>query len=139
MSSSPSPDAGRGAAVNARTFEVLPEVQADADRLGEDLRLVIADIVVALHANPCRGELMDDRWPVTLAGCRKIRFDISAWDGEPRYRFIYRNDPRQGAAARMLVLAIGPRHAMIAHAQAAGRLIRREAAKRRPGAGERGR
>jgi hypothetical protein len=135
LSSSPNPDAGPGAAVSAHTFEVLPEVQADADRLGEDLRLVIADIVIALRENPWQGELMDDRWPVTLAGCRKIRFDTSAWNGEPRYRFIYRNDPRQGAAVSMLVLAIGPRHAMIAYAQAAGRLIRREAATRRPGAG----
>ena len=33
-----------------------------------------------------------------------------------------------------LVLAIGPRHATVAYAQAAGRLIRREAAKRSPGA-----
>jgi len=94
--------------VNAHAFEVLPEVHADADGLGEDLRLAIADIVVALHENP--------------------------WNGEPRYRFVYRNDPREGAAGSTLVLAIGPRHATAAYAQAVGRLIRREAAKRSPGA-----
>jgi hypothetical protein len=134
LSRSPNPDADPGAAVNAHIFEVLPEVQADADSLGEDVRLAIADIVVALHENPWQGELMDDRWPDTLAGCRKIRFDTSAWNGEPRYRFIYRSEPREGAGGSMLLLAIGPRHAMIAYAQAAGRLIRREAAKRSPGA-----
>jgi hypothetical protein len=127
-------DADPGALVNAHAFEVLPEVQADADGLGEDLRLAIADIVIALHANPWQGEPMDDRWPEALAGCRTIRFDTSAWNGEPRYRFIYRNDPREGATGSTLVLAIGPRHATVAYAQAAGRLIRREAAKRSPGA-----
>jgi hypothetical protein len=132
LSRAANPDAD--AAVNAHAFEVLPEVQADADGLGEDVRLAIADIVVALHENPWQGEPMDDRWPDVLAGCRAIRFDTSAWNGEPRYRFIYRNDRREGAAGATLVLAIGPRHATVAYAQAVGRLIRREAAKHSPGA-----
>ena len=129
-----SANADADAAVNVHSLEVLPEVQADVDGLGEDVRLAIADIVLALHENPRQGELMDDRWPEPLAGCRKIHFDTSAWNGEPRYRFIYRDDPREGAAASMLLLAIGSRHTMVAYAQAAGRLIRREAAKRSPGA-----
>lgn len=114
-------------------FEFLPEVRADADALDEGLRRAIADIVVALHDNPWQGELMDDRWPHNLEGCRKIRFDKASWKGRPRYRLVYRNEPSDGAVACMLVLAIGRRDKMIAYAQESGRLTRREAAKRRPG------
>ena len=119
------------------TFEFLPEVRADANALDEDLRLAIADIVVALHDDPWRGELMDDRWPHNLQGCRKIRFDKRGWKGRPRYRFVYRNEPSDGAVGSMLVLGIGRRDNMIAYAQASGRLARREGARRRPGAGAR--
>ena len=115
------------------SFEFLPEVQVDANALDEDLRLAIANIVVGLHDNPWQGEVMDDRWPHNLEGCRKIRFDKPGWKGRPRYRFVYRNEPSDGAVARMLVLAIGRRDNMIAYAQASGRLTKREAAKRRPG------
>jgi hypothetical protein len=117
----------------APTFEFLPEVQAEANRLDEHLRRAIANIVVALHDNPWQGELMDDRWPHNLEGCRKIRFDKPGWNGKPRYRFVYRNEPSDGAVANMLVLAIGRRHNMIAYAQASGRLAKREVAKRSPG------
>lgn len=117
----------------APSFEFLPEVQAEANRLDEGLRRAIADIVVAVHDNPWQGELMDDRWPRTLEGCRKIRFDKPGWNGKPRYRFVYRNEPSDGAVASMLVLAIGRRDNMIAYAQASGRLTKREAARRRPG------
>jgi hypothetical protein len=139
LSSSGNADAGTGAAADAAAVEILPEVQADAEGLDEELLRAIADIVVALHDDPCRGELMDDRWPDALDGCRKIRFDTSAWNGAPRYRFIYASDPREGAAATMLVLAVGRRHDALAYARAAGRLIKREAAKRTPGARRRGR
>jgi hypothetical protein len=117
----------------APTFEFLPEVQADANGLDEDLRRAIADIVVALHNNPWQGELMDDRLPHNLEGCRKIRFDKPSWKDKPRYRFVYRNEPSDGAVVSMLVLAIGRRHNMIAYAQASGRLTKREAAKHSPG------
>lgn len=139
MSSSGNADADTGAAADAPAFEVLPEVQSDAEGLDEDLRRAIADIVVALHDDPWQGELMDDRWPDALAGCRKIRFDTSAWTGTPRYRFIYGSDPREAAAGTMLVLAVVPGHDMSACARAAGRLIKREAAKRTPGARARAR
>jgi hypothetical protein len=137
LTSSGNADAGPGAAGHAHAFEILPEVHADAAGLDEDLRRAIADIVVAVHEDPRLGELMDARWPGTLAGCRKIRFDTPAWNGEPRYRFIHRSDPREGATGSTLLLAIGPRHGMVAYAQAAGRLMKREAAKRTPGAGTR--
>jgi len=139
LSSSANADPDSRVALNAHTLEVLPEVQADAEGLGEDLRRAIADIVVALHDDPWQGELMDDRWPDALAGCRKLRFDTSAWNGAPRYRLIYGSDPREGAGGAMLVLAVGPSHDMSAYARAAGRLIKREAAKRSPGGRVRGR
>jgi len=134
LSSSRKADADSGATARTYTFEFLPEVQADANRLDRDLRRAIADIVVALHDNPWHGELMDDRWPHNLDGCRKIRFDKPGWKGKPRYRFVYRNEPSDGAVGSMLVLAIGRRDNMIAYAQASGRLTRREVAKRSPGA-----
>jgi hypothetical protein len=139
LSSSANADPDAGVALNAHTVEVLPEVQADAEGLDEDLRRAIADIVVALHDDPWQGELMDDRWPDALAGCRKIGFDTSDWNGTPRYRFIYVSERREGAAGTVLVLAVGPGHDMSAYARAAGRLIKREAAKRSPGARRRGR
>jgi hypothetical protein len=105
--------------------EFLPEVQDDADQLDEELRTVIAGIVVELHRNPHLGEPMDDRWPENLAGARKIRFDKPTWKRKPRYRFVYRNEPSEGAVAKMVVLAIGRRDRMVAHAKASARLARR--------------
>jgi hypothetical protein len=119
--------------VGTYAFEFLPEVQVDVNALDEDLRRAIADIVVGFHDNPWQGELMDDRWPHNLEGCRKIRFDKPGWKGRPRCRFVCRNEPSDGAVARMLVLGIGRRDNMIAYAQASGRLTKREAAKRMPG------
>lgn len=133
MSRSRNADAHPGAPASTYTFEFLPEVQADANGLDQDLRRAVADIVVALHDNPWQGELMDDRWPHNLEGCRKIRFDKPGWRGKPRYRVVYRNEPSDGAVGSMLVLAIERRDDMIAYAQASGRLAKREAAKRSPG------
>jgi hypothetical protein len=117
----------------APAFEFLAEVQDDANRLDDDLRRAVAELVVALHENPWIGEPMDDRWPHNLEGCRKIRFDKPGWHDKPRYRLVYRNEPSDGAVATMLVLAIERRSNMIAYARASSRLARREAAKRRRG------
>jgi hypothetical protein len=114
-------------------FEFLGEVQDDANRLDDDLRRAVAEIVVALHANPYLGELMDDRWPQNLERCRKVRFDRPGWTGKPRYRLIYRNEPTDGAVSTMVVLAIERRSNMIAYARASSRLARREATKYRRG------
>jgi mRNA-degrading endonuclease RelE of RelBE toxin-antitoxin system len=133
LSGSGNADADPEAAASTYTFEFLPEVQADANRLDEGLRRAVADIVVGLHDNPWQGELMDDRWPHNLEGCRKIRFDNSGWKGKPRYRLVYRNEPSDGAVGSMLVLAIERRDNMIAYAQASARLAKREAARRSPG------
>lgn len=124
---------GAGAAKDRYRFEFLPEVQEDAQRLDVDLRRAVADVVVALHVNPWLGDLMDDRWPRDLEGCRKVRFDKGGWKAMPRYRLIYRNQPSDGAVGVMVVLAIEQRRNMIAYARASGRLTRREAAKRTPG------
>lgn len=115
-------------------FEFLAATQDDANRLDADVRRAVAEIVVALHDNPWLGDLMDERWPENLAGCRKIRFDKAGWHGKPRYRFVYRNEPADGAVRTLLVLAIERRQNMIAYARASSRLARREAARRAPGA-----
>lgn len=126
MADSPGSEPGESAA----RFEFLPEVQDEAAQLDEPLRRAIADLVVALHANPWLGEPMDGRWPENLEGSRKIRFDAAGWRGKPRYRFVYRNEPSDGAVAVMVVLAIERRDRLIAYAKASSRLARREAARR---------
>jgi mRNA-degrading endonuclease RelE of RelBE toxin-antitoxin system len=108
-------------------FEFLPEVQEDASKLSRELRERIAEIVVELHTNPWLGEAMDDRWPQNLEGSRKIRFDARDWKNKPRYRFVYRNEPTDGAVGVMVVLAIGKRSNMLAYSEASARLARRVA------------
>lgn len=102
--------------------EALAEATADASELNEVLKREVARIVVALHGNPHHGELMGDKPPRVLKGCRKVRFDEPAWKGKRRYRFVYRNEPTDGAPATSVVLAIGRRDRMIAYAKAARRV-----------------
>jgi hypothetical protein len=102
--------------------EALAEATTDANQLSAKLRREIARIVVELHGNPHCGELMGDKPPRVLKGCRKIRFDEPGWRGKPRYRFVYRNEPGDGAPSTSLVLAIGRRDRMIAYAKAARRV-----------------
>jgi hypothetical protein len=107
--------------------EALVEAKTDANQLSSKLRRAVARIVVELHSNPHHGELMGDRPPRVLKGCRKVRFDESGWHGKPRYRFVYRNEPADGAPVTSLILAIGRRDRMIAYAKAAGRIKERVA------------
>jgi hypothetical protein len=100
----------------------LAEATADANGLEELLKREVARIVVALHGNPHHGELMGDKPPRVLEGCRKVRFDQPRWNGKPRYRFVYRNEPSDGAPAKSVILAIGRRDRMIAYAKAARRV-----------------
>jgi len=102
--------------------EALAEATADANGLDEARRREVARIVVELHRNPHPGEPMGDKSPRVLKGCRKIRFDKPGWKGKPRYRFVYRNEPADGAPAKSVVLAIGRRDRMIAYAKAARRV-----------------
>ncbi len=102
--------------------EALAEATVDANELDEALKREVARIVVELHGKPHRGELMGDKPPRVLKGCRKVRFDEPAWKGKPRYRFVYRNEPSDGAPAKTVVLAIGRRDRMIAYVKAARRV-----------------
>lgn len=102
--------------------EALAEATADANELDEAMRREVARIVVELHGNPYHGELMGDKPPRVLQGCRKVRFDEPGWKGKLRYRFVYRNEPTDGAPAKSVVLAIGRRDRMIAYAKAARRV-----------------
>lgn len=107
--------------------EALAEAAADANQLDGTLKREVARIVVELHGNPHHGELMGDKPPRVLNGCRKVRFDESGRRGKPRYRFVYRNEPSDGALAASVVLAIGRRDRMIAYAKAARRVKERAA------------
>lgn len=102
--------------------EALTEATTDANGLDETLKREVARIVVELHGNPHYGELMGDKPPRVLKDCRKVRFDEAGWKGKPRYRFVYRNEPSDGAPAKSVVLAIGRRDRMIAYAKAARRV-----------------
>lgn len=124
MSASPSADL---------EVEALLDATADANQLEEALRREIARIVVELHRNPYLGELMGDKPPRILRGCRKVRFDEPGWRGKRRYRLIYRNEPTDGAPAVAVVLAIGRRDRMIAYAKAAQRVKEQAAQEGRSG------
>jgi hypothetical protein len=113
LSSSPDPEL---------KVEALAEATTDANQLEEGLRREVARIVVALHGNPHYGELMGDKPPRVLKGCRKVRFDEPGWHRKPRYRLVYRNEPGDGAPATAVILAIGRRDRMIAYAKAARRV-----------------
>ena len=111
-----------GSPEDEHKVEVLAEATVDANQLDEVLKRQVAAIVVGLHGNPHYGELMGDKPPRELRGCRKIRYDEPGWRGKPRYRFVYRNAPTDGAPATSVVLAIGRRDRMIAYAKAARRV-----------------
>lgn len=106
-------------------IEFLPETAREANELSVDLRREIVRIIQDLKANPHLGELMGDRPPRILEGCRKVRFDLPGWAEKPRYRLVYRNEPGDGAVQTVAVLAIGRRDRMIAYAKASRRLTRR--------------
>lgn len=116
MSSSPEPE---------HKVEALAEATADANQLDKAVRFEIARIVLKLHRNPHHGELMGDKPPRVLQGCRKVRFDLQGWRGKSRFRLVYRNEPADGAPATSLILAIGRRDRMIAYAKAARRVKER--------------
>jgi hypothetical protein len=111
--------------------EALADATVEANRLDETLRREIARIVVQLHGNPHYGELMGDKPPRILKGCRKVRFDEPGRRGKPRFRLVYRNEPADGAPATSLIVAIGRRDRMIAYAKAARRVKERVAAEGR--------
>lgn len=106
-------------------FQLLEETVAETNTLDLDVRREVARLVVELHTDPYRGDLMDDRPPKILRGCRKIRFDLPDWNGKPRFRLVYRNEPNDGAVGNLCVIAIGRRADMAVYARAASRLAKR--------------
>lgn len=84
----------------------------------DSLKRRIAELFLGCQANPHVGELMGLGRHRELADCRRIRFDIETHKGKPRFRLIYRNEPSDGAPAKCLWLAIGPRAGLRAHRKA---------------------
>lgn len=87
----------------------------------EALKRRIAELLVECKANPYIGELMGSGRHLELADCRRVRFDVPAYTGRPRFRLIYRNDPSDGAPAECLWLAVAPRAGLRAHRKAGQR------------------
>lgn len=82
------------------------------------LKLRIAELLIECKANPFTGELMGRGLHPELADCRRVRFDIPSYNGKPRFRLIYRNEPSDGAPAECLWLTIAPRSGLQAHRKA---------------------
>ena len=84
----------------------------------EALKRRIAELLIECKGNPFIGELMGPGLHPELANCRRVRFDISAHTGKPRFRLIYRNEPSDGAPAECHWLTIAPRAGLQAHRRA---------------------
>jgi len=91
--------------------------EADCAKV-DSLKRRIAGLFLACEANPHTGEPMGSGRHPVLADCRRVRFDIESHKGKPRFRLIYRNEPSDGAPAKCLWLAIGPRAGLRAHRKA---------------------
>jgi hypothetical protein len=97
----------------------------------DDVRLAAAQVVRNLYSEPRIGEAMRERYNLRiLAGCRKVLFDKDGWDGKPRFRLVFRNEPGDEAVDRVTVLSIGPRADLAAYRAAAGRLGAQRRARR---------
>lgn len=92
--------------------------QAEVDAL----KRRIAQLFLECETNPYAGEMMGRGRHPELAECRRIRFDIDTHKGKPRFRLIYRNEPSDGAPAKCVWLAIGPRAGLRAHRKAERRI-----------------
>lgn len=99
------------AELTALPADADPKQREDADAL----KRRIAELLVECERNPYAGELMGPGRHPELADCRRIRFDIGSRRGKPRFRLIYRNEPSDGAPAKCLWLAVGPRSRLRAH------------------------
>lgn len=93
---------------------------ADAERTVEveALKRRIAELLVECKSNPFVGEPMGQGLHPELADCRRVRFDLPSYDGKPRFRLIYRNEPSDGAPAECHWLTIAPRAGLQAHRKA---------------------
>lgn len=78
------------------TATAAEDDQARKDEV-EALKRRIAELLVECKGNPFTGEFMGPGLHPELANCRRVRFDIPAHKGKPRFRLIYRNEPADGA------------------------------------------
>lgn len=104
--------------------DVLDEVRtSDIPALpSREVQRAAAELLRQLYFDPRIGEPMRERHNLAvLKGCRKVSFDEEGWRGKPRFRFVFRNEPEDGAVARTTVLAIAPRADLEAYRKAAGR------------------
>lgn len=123
MSEEPAPevkvDLAEGVKGDIAALTALAPEAGDAQRAEIDaLKRRIAELFMECKSNPHAGELMGVGRHPELADCRRIRFDIETHKGKPRFRLIYRNEPSDGAPAKCLWLAIGPRARLHAHRKA---------------------
>lgn len=102
------------AELTALSTEAGPAERAEV----EALKRCISALYLECEANLYTGELMGTGRHSELADCRRVRFDIETHKGKPRFRLIYRNEPTDGAPAKCLWLAIGPRAGLRAHRKA---------------------
>ena len=111
-------------AVNEDIAELVAE---DRDAAREALRLMLA-----LRDDPWLGDELRERYNLRpLLDCRRISFDRSDWEGKPRYRLVYRNEPSDGAPGLVRVWSVGPRDRLVVYARAAARITRERAQPRR--------
>ncbi len=117
------------------TVRAQPEVSDDLRELGRvdgALIDVAIQLMGELRDNPWLGDDLFERYNLrAIKDCRKLRFDLPDWEGKPRYRIIYRNEPIDGAPGLVRVWAIGPREKLIAYTRTAARITRAEARERR--------
>lgn len=84
------------------------------------------ELGLELREDPYLGQELRDRPGVgNLRDCRSIHFDRANWKGKPRYRLVYRNEPRDAAPQVIAVLSVGSREKLRAYRDAVLRRIRR--------------
>lgn len=109
--------------------DVLEEVKTEdiPDLPSDGVRRAAAKLVAELDRDPRAGDPMRERFNLTiLSDCRKVAFDEEGWTDKPRFRFVFRNEPDDGAVAATTVLAIAPREKLAAYRLAATRRGRQE-------------
>jgi hypothetical protein len=93
---------------------------------------VVAELVATLYSDPRVGQEMRARMRMeVLEHCRKVPFDVPGYQGKPRFRLVYRNDPSDGSIAVVSVLSVGPRADLTAYRDAAARAGAEERRRRR--------
>lgn len=117
------------------------EVRAEPE-VADDLAEIVAEdreaarealrLMLALRDDPWLGDELRERYNLRpLHGCRRIGFDRPDWQGKPRYRLVYRNEPSDGAPGLVRVWSIGRRDRLVVYARAAARITRERAQPRK--------